>query len=163
MHYDYADILALTTKRPLWFDKHGCPRFVPHHPKHSPDIYAAEVVLLRIACQNCHREIDVQMTWSTGDTMHMYMISNGERQAEVQKISQQGWLRTQIENKSIHYGDPPAHNCPDTGDYCHAGCTMNCYDLKVLEYWSKKQWEWKREPELEVELEAIPDDADYVP
>ena len=40
-----------------------------------------------------------------------------------------------------HYGDPPIHGC--------AGDTMNCDDLKVVEFWVKEDFEWKRKKEFE--------------
>lgn len=32
------------------------------------------------------------------------------------------------------YGDPPHHD----GEFCHAGCTMNCDDLAIVEYWHRE-------------------------
>lgn len=74
MHDRYEDLIALAGERqPLWWDKHGCPRFTEHHPKHCPNIYASEVVLLLIACQGCEREFPVQLAASSSTMLGRYM------------------------------------------------------------------------------------------
>ena len=50
--------------------------------------------------------------------------------------------RTNSPPSKWHYGDPPIHGC--TGD------TMNCDDLAVIEFWSKINFEWKRQKKFEV-------------
>jgi hypothetical protein len=49
----------------------------------------------------------------------------------------------------IHYGDPPNSGC------CPAGATMNCIDLRVLQFWARAGSTWVRSPELEIELENL--------
>jgi hypothetical protein len=118
MHGNYEDITSRILEAPVWYDQNGAPRFAPFHPNLCPNIYAHRVVLLRIACQECHREFLVEMhndIW--GGDFHP--------------------------NK-LHYGDPPFHA------ECHAGSTMNCEDLEVLEVWEKPSLHaWKRRPDLE--------------
>ena len=46
-----------------------------------------------------------------------------------------------------HYGDPPNMGC------CPAGPTMNCEDIKILEFWEMVDMRWVRVPELEIESE----------
>jgi hypothetical protein len=53
--------------------------------------------------------------------------------------------------KELHYGDPPNAGC------CLAGHTMNCIDLRVIQFWSRERSKWERCPELEIELERLED------
>jgi hypothetical protein len=153
MHAGYEDILEAAGKPPLWWDQNGAPRFGPHHPNLAADIYASEVVLLRIACQRCLQEQLVQMTWSTMDAMRWHIhvewaaLRKGEPLVEDKAIHT---LADSVRDGSIHYGDPPHHE--DRGEFCHAGCTMNVYDLKVEEFWVRKDFDWARDPELELLL-----------
>jgi len=77
-------------------------------------------------------------------------------------------LSEQIAHGTIHYGDPPNAGC------CAAGPTMNCWDLRVVEYWARSftlrrlldptntsdtmkgdeclRYEWTRVPAFEIEL-----------
>lgn len=137
MHNNYADIRALTDQAPPWFDEHAVPRYVPFHPDHCANIYAREVVLLEIACQDCHKRYTVAMTWDSMDCAY------GRAR-----------LSERVADGSLHYGDPP-NAC---GDDCMAGASMNCIDLRVLEFWNHPTpFEWVRRPELEVALEDLPD------
>lgn len=44
-----------------------------------------------------------------------------------------------------HYGDPPIHGC--------VGDTMNCEDLRIVEFWTRKGTDdWKRREEFEGEI-----------
>ncbi len=137
---DYEDIFVLAMRlgeTPRWFDEHGVPRFCDHHPSSCPDIYATEVALVLISCQRCGLKLPVQMSRGPGDVLRHDRIT----------------LTELVKDGTIHYGDPPAHE--DRGDYCHAGCTMNCWDLRVIEFWCRSGslgFEWARVPELEIEL-----------
>ena len=94
MHSNYEDIKSRIKELPKWYDSNGVPRYGEFHPDLCPNIYSNAVVLLRIACQDCHREFDVEM--------HSDCFSP-------------------IKNpKKLHYGDPPIHdyvgdtmNCDD--------------------------------------------------
>lgn len=121
MWHDYPDIRALTDKEPLWWDANGTPRFVEFRPDLCPHIYATQVALVRISCQECGRTFGVEM--------HVGMLNIGDQRGEP---------------KQWHYGDPPRH-----GD-CWAGETMNCWDLEVLQVWEKGKYaEWHRRADLE--------------
>jgi hypothetical protein len=90
-----------------------------------------EVALLEIACQSCGKRFKVAMSWGRMDGLLLESRS----------------LSEQIEDGSIHYGDPPNNGC------CPAGPTMNCDDLRVIEFWSRDDGlEFVRVRELEIEL-----------
>jgi hypothetical protein len=186
---------------PRWWDDHGVPRFAEHHPNLAPDIYADEVALLVISCQGCGQEFHVQMTWSTMDAARILATSGTP--AQVSLMLERAWavidgtrggkradvfpeiaadratfaelrdrrperLSEQIAHGTIHYGDPPNTGC------CAAGGTMNCWDLRVVEYWARSftlrklldptntsdtmkgdeclRYEWTRVPAFEIEL-----------
>lgn len=133
----YDDIRSRIAEPPIWFDSNGVPRYEPFSTDMLPNIYADEAVLYRICCQACRERFLVADQQCMTDRLLSTKLTS---------------LAEQIRNGSLHYGDPPAH-----GDGC-SGNTMNCEDLKVLEYWTKKSiegWpEWQRIPELEI---ALPD------
>lgn len=132
MNACYADILDRIAEAPKWFDEHAVPRFDLFEPNKIANIYAYECALLLIACQSCGREFEVAMSRDAMDFT---------RGAEA--------LAMQIAKKAIHYGDPPNVHC------CASGPTMNCDDIRVLEYWHSDAdtgHEWKREPSCEVSV-----------
>lgn len=140
----YQDIRDRIKEEPSWYDENGVPRYGEHRPDLCPDIYADEIVLLEIACQDCAERFKVQM--STSVTERALKTYRDERNRISDAIRM--WKRIYVEGKfpPIHYGDPPAHGC--------VGDTMNCYDLRVLELWHKNEkFEWVRIQELEIELE----------
>ena len=127
---NYNDIKKRIKEQPKWFDCHGVPRYDDFHPSLSPNIYADEVVLMRIACQNCGRDFLVELNFSKMDVVFRATP-----------------LKERIESKLIHYGDPPNDDC------CDSGPTMNCDDLEIVEYWSRKGvLEWKRDKKFEIRL-----------
>lgn len=131
MHHHYLDIITKLGK-PLWWDEYAVPRYCEFFPKEGADIYASEIVLLEIACQDCGQLFKVCMSWSDIDGM----IRN------IPPLSQL------ITNDEIHYGDPPNYGC------CLAGPTMNSIPKRVIEFWRKENGfgEMKRIPELEREI-----------
>lgn len=152
MHNDYADIRELVNREPDWWDENGVPRWGEHHPSKSPDIYAGEVALILIACQACGRKFKVQ---ATGNVYSSYMRrldvwymlkAQGEGDKEQPPMDKTP-LASSIKSRGYHYGDPPNMNC------CPGGPTMNCDDLRVIEYWRKDDFVWVRDPALEVSLE----------
>lgn len=167
---DYEDILALVRRyndlrghllvplKPLWWDEHGVPRFCEHHPRHCPDIYADEVALVLISCQLCGTEMPVQMSHSASSArLHQMVIVSGVlgvKASEI-KLPPPSSLAEAVDNESIHYGDPPYHEVE--GRFCHAGCTMNVWDLRVIEFWHRPNREWIRVPVLEVDLPDLVD------
>lgn len=134
---DYDDILSRISEAPLWWDANGVPRWCEFHPTASSNTYAREVALLRIACQGCGREFDAEINWWE-QSRHW----NGDRMEP---------LSTPARLKELHYGDPPNVGC------CPAGRTMNCIDLRILQFWSRERVKWERCPELEIELERLED------
>lgn len=127
---NYSDITKRIEQKPKWWDEDGVPRYAKFHPKWCPDIHAKELILYVIACQDCKKQFRVQESWSSGD--------------DIERLS----LRT-TGTMEIHYGDPPAHGC--------VGDTMNCFDIKILEFWQRSgrfEIEWARIKSLEV---ALPD------
>lgn len=128
----YDDIKKRIKEEVQWYDDNGCPRYDKFHPNDLSSIYADECCLLLIRCQQCHMEFKVSL----------YSISAYRVAKETLTIKEF------IERGIIHYGDPPRHNSS-----CHAGDTMNCEDIRVLEYWKKEiPSDWKRNKELEIEL-----------
>ena len=145
MKSNYADIRARIDEEPTWWDENGCPRYGKFHPNLSPNIYAHEVMLLEIACQECGRRFLVEMsTRPWFDTSFRAQITA----CQERRARGDNHLGT-----PVHYGDPPRHD----GDKCAAGHTMNCYDLRIVEFWVKKRRDWMRCPEFEVELEEYPE------
>ena len=137
----YLDIRSRIPEPPLWWDENGVPRYVPFTPDETADIYAQECALVLIACQSCGTEFSVAFSWS----QIVFVPLTLERV------------------KALHYGDPPNIGC------CPAGATMNCDDLRVLEFWRKGgdeftelrdghrvclpgYFDWRRVPELEISL-----------
>ena len=83
MHHHFEDILSRIKEVPTWWDQNGTPRYGLFQPDSCPSIYAHRVVLLRIACQECHREFLVEMHDDV-------------------------WGR-EFHPTKLHYGDPPNH------------------------------------------------------
>jgi len=94
--------------------------------------------LLEIACQECFQRFLVEMNVSVMDSV---------------RAGREVSLADQVRRKVIHYGDPPRHG----GEACAAGDTMNCIDLRVVEFWRLDRFDWFRVVELEIELENIKD------
>ncbi|HIJ67457.1 MAG TPA: hypothetical protein HPP87_04610 [Planctomycetes bacterium] len=136
----YRDILERISEEPKWYDANGCPRYGDFSPDKCPNIYAREAVLLRISCQECGRHFDVEL--------HSDIYSRG--MAEALRMWQDKAKRGDKNNwPPIHYGDPPCHGC--------VGDTMNCNDERILEFWVKEDFDWKRMPELEIDFCEISD------
>ena len=162
MHNSYEDIIILGSelgKEPIWWDENAVPRYCQFHPKEVANIYASEVCLLLIECQGCQFKFKVAMCF---DKHHMIMnfirlsfLSKGLRE-EIDKFSKDSEaydkvcndysLKNRIVDKTIHYGDPPNYD-----KCCASGATMNCIDLRVLEYWTKDgQHNWVRDNQYEI-------------
>jgi len=134
MHCYYGDILERCGP-PLWWDEAAVPRYLPFAPDQSHDIYAREVALVEIRCQNCGESFRVAFSRSP-----IRDVETGKRGTLAAHIKQ-GWL---------HYGDPPNARC------CAAGRSMNCEDVRVLEYWHRDlrsgSREWARDERYEIAL-----------
>ena len=143
MHNDYPDIRSRIKEEPTWYDCYGVPRYGEFEPSLSPNIYAQEILLVQISCQYCRQKFLVEFNWD-----RMQEIFKG-RHFEAFSTVVKKWLEDE-KNKDhyppVHYGDPPAHGC--------VGDTMNCYDLKIVQFWKKEEhFKWVRKPEFEVEME----------
>jgi hypothetical protein len=142
MRNGYDDILERIPNRPKWWDERGVPRYCDFVPREVANIYADERVLLMIACQDCGHQFKVAMTSSLFDrAVHAIQRNPNSTPDEIKK-QLAPTLAEQIRDGSIHYGDPPAYfgkyaEAKEGGACCHSGATMNCIDLKVLEYWRR--------------------------
>ena len=85
MNHGYEDIRSRISEEPTWYDDNGAPRYGEFVPDLCPDIYTHQVVLLRIACQACGEQFDVEM--------------HGK------------WFANIKQPSKLHYGDPPRHGC----------------------------------------------------
>lgn len=134
MNHHYRDITDKLGD-PKWWDEHAVPRYCDFSPDATANIYAKEVALVLIECQNCRTEFRVcfstdGMAWLRG---------------EVKLHS----LAGDVERGLIHYGDPPNAGC------CPAGPTMNSVPRRILEFWAKgDRFEWKRLRKLEHPLDC---------
>lgn len=152
MKASYIDIRKKIKEEPRWFDENGVPRYDKFSPDLSPNIYAEEVVLVEIACQNCEKRFFVEMNWSKYSSI--LRGSKGKSLKEIEKESFKERVKSWLKDKKcfpLHYGDPPHHNL---GENRCVGETENCYDLRIVEFWRRK-FEWRRLRRYEVELERI--------
>jgi hypothetical protein len=135
MRTDYQDIRSRIAEEPTWYDENGCPRYGTFYPAMCSGVYAKVAVLLEIDCQDCGQRFMVAMT-------------------ECPWFPKDAYIEQSIKDKTLHYGDPPRH-LDHNGDDCVGG-TMNCGDLRIVEYWDR-DWGWMRKPEMEVVLWEIPE------
>jgi len=139
----YEDITSRIKEKPNWYDENGVPRYGIFKPDLTPDIYANEIVLLRIACQDCDKEFLVEMSWG-------YHQKIWDRHAESFSTRMREWIKKGEDKKEtwppLHYGDPPIHDC--------VGDTMNCIDIEVIEFWKKEDFDWQRIKKFEIGLEG---------
>lgn len=128
----YSDILERVPDEPVWWTQHGVPRFCRFEPNRGSDVYATWAVLLRIECQYCSKEFDVELVWGS------FTPSRPE-------VSIRSWRENpRYKWFPFRYGDPPSHNC--TGD------TMSSVPLRVLAcYHHNKDGSWERIEGFEIE------------
>ena len=129
MKHDYPDIRELTNAAPLWWDRNGTPRYRKFHPDLCPSIYAEQVGLFEIECQNCSARFlvedhsDIPPDPFGLDPLAMRVADD--------------W----------HWGDPPHHGC--------MGDSMNSVPRRVVEFWRTRDMEtrimgkWARVSALE--------------
>ena len=131
MFNDYSDITDRIADPPLWWDEQGVPRYAEFHPYQAANIYAREVALLEIACFECSRRF--QAAVSTAGVLGRPEVCD---------------LAEGIEKREIDYGDPPNYG------NCRSGASTGCFNLRVLQYWSRvnSNHEWTRDSRLEIEL-----------
>ena len=140
------DIRKRIKEAPKWFDSNGVPRYEKFHPDLCPNIYADEVVLLKIACQDCGRRFLVEMNWGRFSCL----LSGRKIPSFRERLM--GWKKLSDAEKKeewspIHYGDPPIHGC--------VGDTMNVYDLQVIQLWARAKkfpWTKTRRRRLEIKI-----------
>lgn len=141
MNHDYRDIRDRIPDPPKWWDEHAVPRYCDFGPDEVANIYAGEVCLLQIACQECGTLYEVAMSSSNMD-----IVMGGMQLSDAVRLSETSDLR------AVHYGDPP-RGCPGR---CSAGATMNSVPIKVLEFWRKQTpregFGWERVSDLEIDV-----------
>lgn len=134
MHHHYRDIVDRIAEPPLWWDENAVPRYCEFAPNQVANIYATEVVLMEIECQNCGQRFMVAMSSDPYQSMDCGAT-----------------LSDAIKDGSLHYGDPPNIGC------CPAGPSMNCYDIRVVEYWHQDITrndidDWHRVAAMQIDL-----------
>ena len=134
MKNGYTDIRERIDDVPSWFDEHGVPRYCDWRPSEVANIYAREVALIVIACQNCGRRFLV--AWSRSN----HEIGRNEDGTP--------WVKNAepFDPQTFHYGDPPNIGC------CDAGPTMTSETIRVAECWRREDFKWIRQPEKEITL-----------
>ena len=139
MHNPYNDIRKRIPQEPKWWDEHAVPRYCEFTPDEVANIYADQVALVKIGCQECGHVFLVAFSEDPMDRMGDQVDSNPTT------------LKQSITGKFLHFGDPPNINC------CPVGGTMNCEDYRVIEFWErhlhKGDFAWHRNSEFEIELE----------
>lgn len=111
MNTTFRDILDRIAELPSWYDQNGTPRYGKFEPDMCPDIYSDTVVLLRIHCQDCSKEFDVEMH---------EVIFGGP-----------------FIPKKLHYGDPPAHGCVGDSMNCNDYRVLECWHREAMEGWRR--------------------------
>ena len=119
MKQNYSDIRSKIADPPLWYDESGCPRYCDFLPGRASNIYAEEMALLEIACQNCGQRFIVAVSQDSYDRVLYHRVLSQE--------------------KEITYGDPPNIGC------CPVGPTMGSNTIQLLELWRRgKGLGWER-------------------
>lgn len=148
MHNAYQDIRSRISESPTWWDENAVPRYDPFATDQIADIYADECALVLIECQNCGAKFRVAFSAS----QYRAWVDNGMGGAASFEAAKDT-IANGVRDGSLHYGDPPNADC------CAAGPTMNCEDLRVLEYWRRNDArDWERVAELEI---VLPDHPEY--
>jgi len=142
MNNRYADILDIIPDEPKWWDEHAVPRYCDFSPRENANIYADEVVLMLIQCQDCEKEYKVCLSLST-----MGRFNRADPEKPYPSLAER------IETREIHYGDPP-NNC---GEGCCAGATMSSVPVRVLEFWRRPEKGCNKERVPELERDVWPD------
>ena len=142
MNHNYNDIRSRIPEPPKWWDENAVPRYDTFSPGQVSNIYANEAVLYRIACQSCGEKFLVS---AAQGTMEGVMAAHSGHPYYS--------LADRIRADTLHYGDPPNIGC------CPAGPTMNCEDIRVVEYWYREGVSgWQRDASLEITLERLDSD-----
>ncbi|AEG14358.1 hypothetical protein Desku_0752 [Desulfofundulus kuznetsovii DSM 6115] len=128
MKPDYDDIKSRLGE-PLWYDRHGVPRYDPFEPGMC-GVYAEYVALLEIACQACGRRFTVAVDL---DSVECVGWQDRTGLSVLPGVDKPG---------AFCYGDPPRHEC--------IGDTMSSDVCRIVEFWERSQgtrWKWVRRRE----------------
>src|ERR1700689_4492542 len=132
MFSEYTDILDKIPEPPQWGDEHRGPRYVEFAPHRVADIYADEAALAEIACFGCL-------------TIYKLACSSLDFEAH-ERIGLP--MADAIRRGDLQLCDPPNPGC------CRDGPSTGCYNLKILQYWCRRNdgRNWTRDPSLEIDL-----------
>lgn len=131
----YRDIKERLGK-PVWYDRHGVPRYSEINPSDAAEIYCDCVVQLRVRCQDCGKVFNCVTAASKCNLNFSNPVTWFEEfQSDPLKHSA-GW------------GDAPWHDAD--GDECGfesqcAGTTMRT-DWNVVTWWLKENFDWVEKP-----------------
>jgi hypothetical protein len=144
MFTEYHDITERIAEPPRWWDENRVPRYCEFSPYTIANIYAREAVLLDVICSMCGQHFMAAMS-------HGGVAGQPERAVFAEEI-RGGKL------DELDYGDPP-----NFGN-CRSGPSTGCYELRVLQYWSRMlpAKGWTRDKELEIELPTVKDVPDWL-
>lgn len=153
MNHYFDDIISKLGE-PIWYDIAGFPRYCKFEPDKTSNIYATFAIYYEIGCQGCGRKFNVAASYSDFDMYENFLSKKFIKENEDKKVAISElalpWFKEQTPEQLaniLHYGDPPAHGC--------VGDTMNCYDLRILEFWYQDNHDWQRIESLETELEKM--------
>ena len=132
MFTEYSDILDKIPEPPRWWDEHRVPRYIEFAPHRVADIYADEAALAEIACFGC---------------LTIYKLACSSLDFEAHERTGLP-LAAAIRRGDLQLWDPPNPGC------CRDGPSTGCYNLKILQYWCRRNdgRNWTRDPSLEVDL-----------
>lgn len=122
MKNNYSDIIAKAGK-PFWYNENGVPRYTEFHPFKCVHKDSDEVALVEVKCQSCGESFLVALTLPAADRL------------------------TQINGKSLHYGDPPNVGC------CCAGPTMSSEFNAIIQVWTRSKG--PTSPWMQLDSDAI--------
>jgi hypothetical protein len=150
----YSDITSRLGP-PLWYDQNACPRYEPFDPKYVT-VYGGEVVLLRIACQACHKHSLVAVhAADLSDLITLKEQFGGVEHLELITIEELKQLCRLTPDK-LSFGDAPndvyAHEIP----HC-SGTTMGSVTVGVEQWWVRDKFDWRRDQELEQQYRILED------
>jgi len=124
MNRQYDDLLALTDRKPSFFQMGGVPRWEDFQPGSSTGVSTVDCAIAEISCQLCDTRFHVLMESSRSDKQTILEA---------------------IRAMTLAYRDPPNTGC------CRAGPSMTSEMVRVLEYWERiETFHWKRDPSAEV-------------
>ena len=147
MNNHYEDIRNLIDRDPIWFDENAVPRYCRFSPREVACIYADEIVLALIRCQNCQREFHVAFSSSKAKRVRSFIMETDCVEKMTLELLDRYRLANAVKLRTLHYGDPPNVSC------CPAGPSMNSEMIRVVQFWKSFRLEWKRVHALEVSFE----------